>query len=209
MYPNSICFNFVAKYFTMKNLVLIGVLCVLMSCGLGKDNGNIAILIPLPNSNIAQSDTFNQSFLQLMEGYYTLTDNFSSASETAIDESAKALLVLIDSFPIESVKADTSLVFTARSYTDGIRAELQGLLGEQGLDKKRMALQMISEQLYELIRTVQYSGSVIYYFYCAEAIDDQGAYWLGRSSAGKNPYLSAKATDCTELKDSIDYRIPQ
>ncbi len=190
----------------MKNLFLIGILAFLIGCGSENDPKEQAVLAPLAHINIAASDTFQQSFLQLMEGYYTLSDHFSAGSETAIEDAAKAFKMLVDSLPIESLQADTSLMFTARSYTEGISAELEGLLGEKGLDKKRMALQMISDQLYELIRTVQYNGSVIYHFYCTQAIDDQGAYWLGKLSAGKNPYLPAESAECAELKDSIDYR---
>jgi hypothetical protein len=79
-------------------------------------------------------------------------------------------------------------------------------LGEKTLEGKRKSFQMISDQLYDLVRTVRYDRSVIYHDYCPMAFNDQGANWLSNTRDIRNPYIPKKMINCGEVKDSIDFR---
>ena len=53
---------------------------------------------------------------------------------------------------------------------------------------------MITEDLYSLIRTVKYDGSVIYHMRCPTAFaDSTEAYWLSPSTKIVNPYRDKKS----------------
>jgi hypothetical protein len=81
------------------------------------------------------------------------------------------------------------------------------LLGVKLLDEKRRSFQMISDQLYDLVRTVRYDRQVVYHTFCPMAFNDEGAYWLSNSSDIKNPYFGPKMLTCGEVKDSLDFRV--
>jgi hypothetical protein len=64
---------------------------------------------------------------------------------------------------------------------------------------------MISDNLYNLIRTVKYDREVAYYQFCPMAFNDQGAYWLSRESDIKNPYFGSTMLTCGETRETLDF----
>jgi hypothetical protein len=124
----------------------------------------------------------------------------------AIYPAAKSLMVSADSLKLGELKADSNIVNTARIYSQGISSELKGLLGEKDLEAKRKSFQMVSDQLYDLIRTVRYDQAIVYHDYCPMAFNDQGANWLSNTAGIRNPYIPKKMITCGEVKDSIDFR---
>ncbi|HVZ26403.1 MAG TPA: hypothetical protein VG842_10130 [Sediminibacterium sp.] len=146
------------------------------------------------------------SFRLVMQGYYALCGDFVQKADTSLlHTQAVSLSRRIDSLPLKELKSDSMVISTARSYVDGISAELMGLIGETTLLGKKRSLQMVSDQLYDLVRTIRYTGEKIYYWYCPGSFDDQGAGWLSRTrTAAANPYLDQG--QCGEIKDSVDFR---
>jgi Cu(I)/Ag(I) efflux system membrane fusion protein len=64
---------------------------------------------------------------------------------------------------------------------------------------------MISDNMYDLVRTVRYDRAAIYHQYCPMAFNDAGGYWLSSSSDIKNPYYGKKMLTCGEVKDTLDF----
>jgi Cu(I)/Ag(I) efflux system membrane fusion protein len=180
-------------------------MAILLSCNGQKDKitpesiGNSQVaLVKLDNSH-----AFNQSFNEVMNAYFELKNNFIAEKDSGIAQSSRALIRAADSLKLNELKADSNLVLTARTYSEGISAELIGLLGEKDLLAKRRSFQMVSDQLYDLIRTVQYDQLTLYHAYCGNAFDDQGAYWISKPEDLLNPYIPNTSTTCCEIKDTI------
>lgn len=151
----------------------------------------------------AHSSAFDQSFENLLTAYLQLKDQLVAEKDSGIAQSTRALVLASDSLKLSELRADSNLVQTAFSYSDGISSEAQGLLGENNLVSKRRSFQMISDQLYDLIRTVQYQQKPLYRFYCSKAFEDQGAYWISDQTIVMNPYQPSIKPICGEIKDSI------
>lgn len=183
-----------------------GVLFLLAACGRGDQKAKPQNQVQAPLTRSANPDAFNRSFGKVMTDYYSLKDNFVAENDTAINQSAKSMIISVDSIQLDELKSDTNIVATARTYTQGISAELKGLLGEKDREEKRKSFQMVGEQLYDLIRTVQYDQVIVYHDFCPMAFNDQGALWLSNSRDIKNPYIPKKMLTCGEIKDSIDFR---
>jgi len=115
------------------------------------------------------------------------------------------LILACDSLKLDQLAADSNLIQTAFSYSDGISSETQGLLGENNLLSKRRSFQMISDQLYDLIKTVHYNQQILYHFYCNQAFEDQGAYWISDQTTIKNPYQPLNKPVCGEIKETIRF----
>ncbi|MEQ1625517.1 MAG: DUF3347 domain-containing protein [Sediminibacterium sp.] len=153
--------------------------------------------------NSIHTKVFNQSFEQLLTAYLQLKDQLVAEKDSGIAQSTRALVLASDSLKLSELQADSILVQTAFSYSDGISSEAQGLLGENNLLSKRRSFQMISDQLYDLIKTVQYQQKPLYRFYCNNAFEDQGAYWISDQSRLTNPYQPNLKPLCGEIKDTI------
>jgi Cu(I)/Ag(I) efflux system membrane fusion protein len=192
----------------MKSLFRLFIVVILLSCN--SQNDKIA-----PESGLKQvalfksanSPAFNNSFKELIEAYWELKEAFIAEKDSGIAQSARAMIITADSLQLSELKADSNLIFTARTYSEGISSELIGLLGEKEMLSKRRSFQMISDQLYDLIRTVQYDQMLLLHAYCNNAFDDQGAYWICKPQELKNPYLPKSSTTCCEIKDSIQKSI--
>ncbi|MEI6087957.1 MAG: DUF3347 domain-containing protein [Bacteroidota bacterium] len=188
----------------MKSLFGLFILGFLLSCNSQNDKKapetgpKLVALVKLTNS-----PAFNNSFKELMDAYWGLKENFIAEKDSGIAQSARTMMHAADSLKISELKADSNLIFTARTYSEGISSELIGLLGEKEMLAKKRSFQMVSDQLYDLIRTVQYDQLLLLHAYCNNAFDDQGAYWICKPQELQNPYLPKSTTNCCEIKDTI------
>lgn len=191
----------------MRHYLLFLAVLTAAACGNNKDQkAQVQEQPQAPLAQSANSAVFNESFGKLMQAYYQLQGNFIAEKEPDILSSARELLLATDSLKLDELKADSTIIVTARTYTDGIVSELKGLQGEKDMEAKRMAFQLVSEQLYDLTRIVQYDREVVYHIFCPMAFNDQGGYWLSRSTVIQNPYIPGKMLGCGEVRDSIDFR---
>lgn len=195
----------------MKKLLISFPLFVLIACGGNEDeqaqNPETSTTAPLTKSQ--NSDVFNTSFERMLSDYYDLKDGMvrsTSSVAPSVDSAANKLIVSADSLKLSELKADAAIVSTAQSYSQGISAEAKALVGEKNLEAKRKSFQMISDQMYDLVRTVRYDRQVVYHQYCPMAFNDQGAYWLSNNAEIMNPYFGNKMLHCGEVRDSLDFR---
>ncbi len=194
----------------MKKLLVYLPFLVLAACG-GKDEEaeSPEPETPAPLTQSVNSEAFNISFGKMLNNYYSLKDGLvksNIAVSPSVDSAAKALVASADSLRLNELKADTTLISTAQLFVQGISSETKALLGEKELENKRKSFQMISDNMYNLIRTVKYDQGVAYYQYCPMAFDNQGAYWLSKESEIRNPYFANKMLTCGEVKETLDYR---
>ncbi|MCW3088761.1 MAG: Co/Zn/Cd efflux system rane fusion protein [Sediminibacterium sp.] len=190
----------------MKKYIIYGMAFVLAACSSNDQKEKTPEPAQVALTKSANSDAFNQSFGKLLDNYYALKDDFVAEKKAQVDSAAAIMLVSVDSLQLQELKADTNIVATAKTYTDGISSELKGLIGEKDIEAKRKSFQMVGDQLYDLIRTVQYDRAVVYHQFCPMAFNDQGANWLSNSPDIRNPYIPKKMLHCGEVKDSIDFR---
>ena len=159
------------------------------------------------------SGPFNIAFTGLMNDYFSLKDALVDWDTVKADQAAYAMAAKADSLPVSLLKADTAIVETARSLAASIVGEAKGLTGESGIEARRHAFDMLTDELYNLVRTVRYDGQTIYHIRCPMAFNDSvAAYWLSATPAISNPYrgnkhpvYKNKMVGCGEVMDSVDY----
>jgi hypothetical protein len=170
---------------------------------------------PVPLAVNADSDAFQASFRNLMATYYSLRDGFVNWDTGAANKAAIAIQLQADSLPYRELKStDSSIIETARAFSQSVSAEAKGILGEQNIEQKRRSFYTLSENLYNLVRTVQYKGEVIYHQHCPMAFNDtEEAYWLSNTSEIMNPYLGtshpkykAGMLHCGDIADSLNFK---
>jgi hypothetical protein len=159
----------------------------------------------------AKSSAFNRSFAGVMDTYYRLADVFKTADTAQISATALELRKAVDSIRFDQFKADSSVTLTAVSVAQSVQGEILGLIGEKTMDQKKREFNLITEDLYSLIRVVRYDGGVIYHMRCTTAFADSSeAYWLSSSNQIVNPYLdkNSKLADNSEVSDSLRFYVP-
>jgi hypothetical protein len=159
------------------------------------------------------SGVFNVSFAAFLSDYFSLKDALVDWDTIKADQAAYRLAREADSLPIKLIKADSSIVLTAESLAASIGGDARGFLGEAGIEEKRRSFNMVTEELYNLIRTVRYDGETIYHVRCPMAFkDSEEGYWLSNAREIVNPYLGNKhptfknkMMGCGEIADSVDF----
>lgn len=192
----------------MKRILAFSLILFLAACGGNDEKAAVAEAPQAPLGQSANSDTFNLVFGKMLDSYFQLKDQFIKENDTLITKGTEQLIADINAAAgvLSELKADSSIVSTAKTYTTGIGNELAAVKQEKDIEERRKSFQVLSEQLYDLIRTVKYDQAVVYHQYCPMAFNDAGAFWLSNSSDIRNPYLPKKMLICGEVKDSIDFR---
>ena len=187
------------RYYVMAALVFF------TACG-GKSKKTEEVKKGEPLAASKNSNEFNDKFTSLLNNYYSLKDALASSNDTLAALQAKALVTGADNLNLKEVKADSSIIEMANQYVGAVSSEARALAGEPTLEEKRKSFQMISDNMYDLVRTVHFDKETVYHQFCPMAFNDAGAFWLSPSADIKNPYLGKKMLTCGEVKDSIDFR---
>jgi len=161
------------------------------------------------------SEVFNTAFNAMLDGYFTLQTALVEWDTAKAGSAATTLAALCVKVPYDELKADTTIIATAKSFSENIVAEAQGIVGETDIEGERRSFYTLSENLYNLIRTVQYDQQVIYHDKCPMAFNDtEEGSWVSNTREIINPYLGKKhpkyaggMIGCGSIEDSIDYRV--
>ena len=148
---------------------------------------------------------FYDSLQVTMDTYYDLTEGMTAGNITYADKWAGLLKQHIDSLPLHLLQMDSTKLEQVRMNTSSISSELAGLQGEKTIDEKRVAFGMISDILYELVKTTGLRGKTVYRQYCPMALNDNGGFWLSKSNKLQNPYFGNDMLGCVEVTDSLRY----
>ncbi len=160
-----------------------------------------------PLSITENSGPFNESFNKLLSNYYTLKDAFVESDVDKVNAAAQDLIGAGDNLKTDEIQGDSTGMIreTAHQFVSVIRESSASVAAAQDIEAKRRDFETITDALWSLTRTVQYSGEKVYYQYCPMAFNDKGAYWLSNSAEIRNPYFGDKMLKCGEVADSLDY----
>jgi hypothetical protein len=160
-----------------------------------------------PLSIADNSDAFKQSFTQLLNAYNNLKDALVASDTAKASAAALALRTAADSLKVNEIKGDSTGVIkeTAVSFSGSISGSAQALAAEKELINKRKEFEMIAESMWNLTRTVRYSGQKLYWQFCPMAFDNKGAHWISGEREIKNPYFGSQMLNCGSIEDSLSY----
>jgi hypothetical protein len=163
------------------------------------------------------SNSFNESMSTAMNSYYALTESFVNWDTTRINSSLTEFKTSVDSLRIREMEKDSAIYPTVQSQWELIKAEIVGMQADTALYEKRESLNMLSQQMFDLLRIVKYDAAKVYYQECPMALNnyESSAFWLsteGDPKKRRNPYLGlhdpkyGKAMlTCGATRDSINY----
>ena len=163
------------------------------------------------------SNSFNESMTNAMSSYYALTESFVNWDTAKINSSLAELKTSVDSIRIQEMEKDSAIYPTVQSQWESIKAEIAGMQADTALYAKKEDLNMLSQQIFDLLRIVKYDGAKVYYQECPMALNnyESSAFWLSTNSETKNrrnPYLGlhdpkyGKAMlTCGATRDSINF----
>jgi hypothetical protein len=168
---------------------------------------------PQPIAVSTHSDSFNVSVNKALANYYALTEDFVNWNAPAINAKAGDLKTSLDQVNMNELKKDTPIYETAVSYVDAAKAELDNMKQAADITGKRRSLHSLTQNMYDLLRTIRYDGAKIYLQECPMAFnDEEPGDWLSQSDAVRNPYLGlhhpkykSGMIECGSTKDTLNF----
>ena len=170
-----------------------------------------------PVSVSQHSDGFNQSFQKMLDNYYTLTDAFVNWDTSAVNKAAIQLKTSVDSLQMQDLQKDTIIFETAGSYWNNAQGDLDKMIAKNTIAEKREVLNTLSDNLYNLFRTVRYDQAKVYWQECPMAFNEtESGFWLSKTDLVQNPYLGTKhpkygkaMLECGGPKDTLNFMASQ
>lgn len=150
-------------------------------------------------STVLKADT-------ILNCYYNLKDAFVKEDTVLIAELSKKLKDIVNVSDSIDYTKDTLVQKNADLLLQSIAAELIALNGETQWAAKQRSFQFVSEVLYDYLKTIQYSGGIVFRQYCPMAFDNEGAIWLSNKNAVVNPYFGTTMLHCGSVLDSLHYQ---
>lgn len=168
----------------------------------------------LPVAISRYSHEFLASVDTALAHYYTLSEVLVRWDSTRVNSHAQELKKSLGEVKLEELQKDTLVHRTAVSYQDSLQANLDGIIQKKDLLAKRQSFNDLSQDLYDLLRTIRYDGGKVYLQECPMAFYDTATgIWLSKTAPIRNPYLGlyhpkyrSGMLECGETKDSIYYR---
>ena len=159
------------------------------------------------------SDSFNVALNKVMTSYYALTNDFVNWDSVAVSNHATELKASLEGVNFVELEKDTIIHQTAITFVDATKGELETILQPGDLTTKRHALNNLSDNMYNLLRTIRYDQSKIYLQECPMAFNDaEPGVWLSTSDEVRNPYLGLHhpkykggMLECGGAKDTLNY----
>ena len=151
----------------------------------------------------AHSETFNRSVENVLSGYHLLSTAFGKSDTIAVNKHARELSVALDSFPVDELKIDTLIHETALQPLGNTKAEVSAIITDPSISEKLASFNLLSNELYTLLRIVRYDVARLYWMECPVAFgEDRPGNWLATTEDAPNPYGKE---DCSEMRSTIDF----
>jgi len=159
------------------------------------------------------STEFNQSLGVVITSYLSLKEAFVNADTVKIKEQGEKMIVALDSIKLDELKKDTSGIFqSAHLIIEDIKTNANAILKENDITEMRQDFRMVSENLFPLLKTINYEGIKLYWQNCPMAFGEgKDASWLSNTEEIINPYLGKNHPEykssmlhCGEIKDTIN-----
>jgi hypothetical protein len=172
---------------------------------------------PEPVKNSKYSADFNKAISGLLNNYDSLSESFVRWDSAAVRHHGANLETSISGLSFDELKKDTVIYETVVSSKDNFTDDLKTIQSDNNMKTRRQSFNQLSENLYDLLRTIHYDAAIIYRQECSMAFGENttGA-WLSRVAAIRNPYLGlhdpyykSGMLHCGETKDSLNFATPK
>jgi hypothetical protein len=168
---------------------------------------------PKPIKASQHSPAFNGSVDSMLQAYFALSDALVRWDSAAVQQQTAPLQSRLAGIRLDELQNDSLIYQTAVPYFQNTQQQATEMANAKGLEQKRRAFHSLSQNLYDLLRTVRYDASTVYFQECPMAFnDDETGHWLSNTAAIRNPYLGlhhpkykSGMLECGETKDSLDY----
>jgi hypothetical protein len=141
-----------------------------------------------------------------LQAYYDMKDAFVKSDTSQVNSTATIFVSKLEDIKAGDIKADNAIVELTTQLKGTLVTETNNLIAAKEIESKRKAFQVVSDGMFDFLRTIGYNGSKVYQQYCPMAFNNTGAAWLSNSTEIVNPYFGEKMLHCGDVRDSVSMK---
>jgi len=205
-YAESLIFNRISSYMNKKTFLLLLLLAISVlaiffiyknKSERVNDEKPVAIMVDDPN------DSLGIAMQTGLSQYYQLS-NALTASDAAKAASVSGVLKnWLDSMPVDQIKTNEGLHQLVTNLVNQSKDAATSIANSTVLEDQRKQFQILSNRLFDMLRSLKYNEATVYEIYCPMALGNTGATWLSPTNDINNPYFGSKMLHCGEVRDSL------
>ncbi len=155
---------------------------------------------------------FDGGIKAMLTAYFQMKDAFVEADTLTVKSSGKAMVHIIEGISLEELKKDTSgLITTIEPLLTDVKTNAISVLAQSDIQEMRMDFNQVNQQLYSLLKSINYKGEKMYWQNCPMAFgENREGNWISNTEEIVNPYLGknhpeykAGMLHCGSIKDTI------
>ncbi len=155
---------------------------------------------------------FDGGIKAMLTAYFHMKDAFVEADTLSIKSSGKAMVQIIEGITLEELKKDTSgLITTIEPLLTDVKTNAISVLAQTDIQEMRMDFNQVNQQLYALLKAINYKGEKMYWQNCPMAFgENREGNWISNTEEIVNPYLGKNHPEhkdnmlhCGSIKDTI------
>lgn len=162
------------------------------------------------------SDVFHQSFDNMMNAYYEMTETFVNWDSSSVQLKSESFKSSLGELNMDDMNTDSIIYQAALVFQGKTNVQTDKLINGKTLAEKRAALNLLTPILYDFLRIVKYDNAKVYLMECPMAFNDvESGFWLNKTNDVRNPYLGISHPKynktmlaCGLAKDTLNF-MPQ
>ncbi|MEP5792980.1 MAG: efflux RND transporter periplasmic adaptor subunit, partial [Cyclobacteriaceae bacterium] len=173
-----------------------------MSQGSSQTNNQMNMLQVNESEVTYDSDSeFKEQLQAVFSAYLPVKDALIESDVNTASKEAENLKKAIDEVDMKLVKDEAHIEWM--KDLNILQKSTEGIQNETDLEKARMMLSPLSDQLFHSLKKYQVEVDG-YRQYCPMAMDNQGAFWISDSDKILNPYFGDAMLTCGNVEEHLN-----
>lgn len=155
------------------------------------------------SNHVDNASTKQQQDTQLkvvFDTYFALKDALVKTDGNMVAAEAKEMTTALSAIKMETLAMDVHMVWMKEM--SGLMASAGTISATQDIELQREIFIPFSKSIYELIKVAKYETPV-YVQFCPMANGGEGANWVSKEKAVKNPFYGSQMLTCGKVVETI------
>jgi len=136
----------------------------------------------------------------VFDHYFDLKDALVKTDANSAVTNSQFLVASIAAVKMGNLKKEEHTVWM--KVMKQLNADAKSIAETKDIKKQRAAFTGLSKNIHDLMKASKLAAPV-YYQYCPMANNGEGANWLSREKAIKNPYFGSKMMSCGSVTETL------
>lgn len=150
--------------------------------------------------NVVETKQEVNQLKTIFESYFALKDALVKSDGKLVSTLAKDLLANINSVKMEKLSPEEHTVWM--KVMSSLKSNTEKIAATTSIEKQRVVFMDLSANFHDLLK-VSKQDYTIYYQNCPMYNDGEGANWLSKENAVKNPYYGSQMLTCGKTVEII------